>query len=96
MPDSLQPVAHALIQARDEARALLRTFPRLAVDTPRRSRVRRVPHLKHLAGVVDRLFTYARGEALSGNQRDALARERSPWAVWTISSRTLMHRSIAR
>jgi len=32
-------------------------------------------HVAHLAGSTDRLFTYARGEALSSAQREALARE---------------------
>ena len=78
VPDSLQPVAHALIQARDEARALLLDFPPDLLWT-RPAGVASVGfHMKHLAGVVDRLFTYARGEALSGDQRDALAREGSP------------------
>jgi hypothetical protein len=35
-------------------------------------------HLQHVTGVVDRLFTYARGEALSDPQRETLAREGSP------------------
>ena len=32
-------------------------------------------HLQHMAGVVDRLFTYARGESLSSEQRKALEQE---------------------
>jgi uncharacterized damage-inducible protein DinB len=32
-------------------------------------------HLQHLSGVVDRLFTYARGESLSGDQIAALKAE---------------------
>ena len=35
-------------------------------------------HLQHITGVIDRLFTYARGEALSSEQRDKLAQEGSP------------------
>ena len=34
--------------------------------------------VRHIAGVIDRLFTYARGEALSDVQRAALAREQEP------------------
>lgn len=33
--------------------------------------------LRHLAGSIDRLLTYARGEALSDAQRDALADEKN-------------------
>src|SRR5262249_45899790 len=35
-------------------------------------------HLQHLAGVLDRLFTYARGEALSEAQAHYLAAEGKP------------------
>lgn len=35
-------------------------------------------HLQHLSGVIDRLFTYARGEGLSPGQLEALALERQP------------------
>ena len=78
VPDSLQPVAHALIQAREDARDMLRDFPAELLWT-RPAGVASVGfHLQHIPGVVDRLFTYARGESLSAEQRDALAREGSP------------------
>jgi uncharacterized damage-inducible protein DinB len=35
-------------------------------------------HLQHISGVVDRLFTYARGEALSDAQREVLEAEGQP------------------
>src|SRR4051794_24327541 len=35
-------------------------------------------HLRHAAGSLDRLFTYARGEALSAEQRAFLAAEAEP------------------
>ena len=35
-------------------------------------------HLQHMSGVIDRLFTYARGESLSDNQRRALEGEGRP------------------
>jgi hypothetical protein len=78
VPESLQPVAHALIQARDEARELLRGFPPDLLWTRPAGLASVGFHLQHVAGVIDRLFTYARGEPLSGDQRDALAREGSP------------------
>ena len=77
IPAPLQPVAHALVQAREEARALLQDFPRELLWT-RPSGVASVGfHLRHAAGVVDRLFTYARGETLSDAQRRVLAQESS-------------------
>jgi uncharacterized damage-inducible protein DinB len=78
IPAPLQPVAHALVQAREEARALLQEFP-IGLLWARPAGVASVGfHLQHMTGVVDRLFTYARGEALSDPQRDTLAREGSP------------------
>jgi uncharacterized damage-inducible protein DinB len=76
--DALQPVAHALIQAREDARDALRDFPVERLWT-RPAGVASVGfHLQHVAGVIDRLFTYARGESLSEAQRQALSREGSP------------------
>ena len=75
VPNPLQPVAHALIQAREEARDTLRQFPP-ALLWARPSGLASVGfHLQHMAGVIDRLFTYARGKSLSPEQQDALARE---------------------
>lgn len=78
VPDSLQPVAHALVQAREEARDLLRDFPDELLWT-RPSGLASVGfHLQHISGVLDRLFTYARGESLTEEQRSALAKEDAP------------------
>ena len=75
VPALLQPVAHALLQAREETRAVLSDFPSDLLWT-RPAGVASVGfHLQHLSGVVDRLFTYARGESLSNEQRLALEAE---------------------
>jgi uncharacterized damage-inducible protein DinB len=79
VPDPLQPIAHALLQAREEARDVLRDFP-AALLWNRPAGLASVGfHLQHIAGVIDRLFTYARGEPLSDSQRDTLAKEGSPF-----------------
>jgi uncharacterized damage-inducible protein DinB len=76
VPALLQPVAHALLQAREETAVLLRDFPDDLLWA-RPGGVASVGfHLQHLSGVTDRLFTYARGESLSSQQREALATER--------------------
>ena len=78
VPGLLQPVAHALVQVREEARAVLRDFPTSKL-WERPSGVASVGfHLQHITGVIDRLFTYARGERLSGEQRRELATEGDP------------------
>ncbi|MBJ6107930.1 DinB family protein [Hymenobacter sp. BT523] len=68
VPPLLQPVAHALLQARDELNEALHDFsPALLNERP--AGVASVGfHLQHLAGVLNRLLTYARGEALSESQ----------------------------
>ncbi|GHA54913.1 DinB family protein [Pontibacter akesuensis] len=75
MPALLQPVAHALLQAREEVNELLQGFPEdLLWEKP--AGVASVGfHLQHLKGVLDRLFTYARGEALTRAQLASLKAE---------------------
>jgi uncharacterized damage-inducible protein DinB len=65
IPPLLQPVAHALLQARDEVNAALTGFPddKLWIKPAGLASVGF--HLQHLRGVLDRLFTYARNESLS-------------------------------
>src|SRR5262245_60224528 len=78
IPPLLQPVAHALLQAREEVEAIMQDFPGEQLwDRP--FGVASVGfHLQHLSGVVDRLFTYARGEMLNEEQAEALAAEEKP------------------
>lgn len=75
VPPLLQPVAHALLQAREEVATLMRDFPdELLWERP--AGVASVGfHLQHLTGVLDRLLTYARGEALTQEQLNALGTE---------------------
>lgn len=75
VPALLQPVAHALLQAGEEVEALLRDFPEEHLWSRPGGVASAGFHLQHLSGVVDRLFTYARGETLSAAQREALAAE---------------------
>ncbi|ACT91472.1 DinB family protein [Dyadobacter fermentans] len=75
IPALLQPVAHALLQAREELGIFANTFPtKLLWEKP--AGVASVGfHLQHLAGVLDRLFTYAREESLSESQMAFLKAE---------------------
>jgi uncharacterized damage-inducible protein DinB len=75
VPGVLQPVAHALLQAREEARTLLQNFPAELLWNRPAGLASVGFHLQHVTGVVDRLFTYARGESLSREQQERLARE---------------------
>ena len=75
VPPLLQPVAHALLQAREEVAAAMADFSEEKLWERPSGVASAGFHLQHLAGVVDRLFTYARGESLNERQADALAAE---------------------
>ena len=75
VPALLQPVAHALLQAREEVNSIMRDFPENLI-WERPAQVASVGfHLQHLTGVLDRLFTYARQEQLNESQLAQLAQE---------------------
>lgn len=75
VPPLLQPVTHALVQAREEVAHAMAAFPDSHLwDRP--AGVASVAfHLQHLTGVLDRLLTYARGESLTDRQLEALRAE---------------------
>jgi hypothetical protein len=92
----LMPVAHSLLQIREELDAIV---PNLS---PRDLSVRLGGaaslgfHLRHLAGSLDRLLTYARGEALTHPQRAALAAEEDDEGVDGGALLEGIHRTIDR
>jgi len=77
IPDQLQPVAHALIGAAEDAANAASGLTAAQLWFAPGGAASVGFHLMHLAGSTDRLFTYARGEGLSSQQKDALAAERS-------------------
>ena len=75
IPLLLQPVAHALLQAREEINEQMANFPdKLLWERPA-DMASPGFHLQHLTGVLDRLFTYAKGEQLTQQQLDYLSSE---------------------
>lgn len=81
VPSLLQPAAHALLQMRDEAHARLDGFDSSRLWERPAGMASVGFHLQHIAGVLDRLFTYARDESLSENQLAQLKREVEPAEV---------------
>jgi len=75
VPKLLQPVAHALLQAREELIELMSDFPESQLWQTPANLASPGFHLQHLAGVLDRLFTYARAETLTGLQLELLKAE---------------------
>jgi hypothetical protein len=74
----LQPVGHALLQARAEVNAVLVGFSDSLLWEQPGGVASPGFHLQHLAGVLDRLLTYARDQALTPHQLEDLAGEGAP------------------
>lgn len=77
LPDvipELQPVAHSLLQVREEIAKVSSLAPAQLWARPGNAASIGF-HLMHLAGSLDRLLTYARGNSLHAIQRAALAAE---------------------
>jgi hypothetical protein len=70
-----QPAAHALLQARAEVQELASSLSTEQLWTARGTAATAGFHLLHIAGALDRLFTYARGEALDEAQKAAARAE---------------------
>ena len=83
VPDLLQPVAHALVQAREEVPEFVAGVGGAALWTCPAGRASVGFHLQHLAGVLDRLLTYARGGVLTDDQLAALRAEGVPHPALT-------------
>jgi uncharacterized damage-inducible protein DinB len=75
VPALLQPVAHALLQAREELNELMSDFPETLLWEKLAGMASPGFHLQHLTGVLDRLFTYAKGVLLNDEQLAYLATE---------------------
>lgn len=68
IPDLLQPVAHSLLQSQEEIKKYMKDFPEDLLWEKPAGRASVGFHLQHLAGVLDRLFTYVKGNNLSEDQ----------------------------
>jgi hypothetical protein len=78
VPALLQPVAHALLQAREEVEELMADFPGELLWKKPAGAASPGFHLQHMAGVLDRLFTYAKNGSLDEGQFHALEAEGKP------------------
>jgi hypothetical protein len=72
--DELQPVAHSLLQVREELAGVMSLTSAQLWSRPGGA-ASIAFHLKHLAGSLDRLMTYARDKQLSVAQYEFLAAE---------------------
>jgi len=94
IPAVLQPVAHILLQVRESVAEMVGDLTEEQWNHRPAGVASAAFHVRHIAGVIDRLITYARGQALSAEQLDAIPSEGSflaaadvPHALETLSVR---------
>jgi hypothetical protein len=75
VPAVLQPVAHILLQVRESVGEIVAPLTEQEWNARPAGVASAAFHVRHMAGVVDRLFTYARGDALSPDQLAAIQLE---------------------
>src|SRR5829696_4131234 len=75
IPSLLQPIAHALLQAVEEIKGLMKDFPNDLLWHRPSGVASPGFHLLHITGVLDRLCTYAEGASLNGTQLNYLKEE---------------------
>ena len=75
VPAVLQPVAHILLQVRESVGELVDNLTPAQWNARPAGVASCAFHVRHIAGVIDRLFTYARGSALSVDQLASIRSE---------------------
>ena len=78
VPSALQPVAHILLQIRESVGEMVGGLPEAQWNARPAGVASIAFHVRHITGVIDRLFTYARGASLSEAQFARLRAERDP------------------
>jgi uncharacterized damage-inducible protein DinB len=81
IPSLLQPAAHAVLQALEEVKDIMLDFPAELLWVKPAGVASVAFHLQHMAGVLDRLSTYARKQMLSEEQMKWLQNEGKEIAV---------------
>jgi uncharacterized damage-inducible protein DinB len=75
LPAILQPIAHILLQVRESVGEIVQPLTEQEWNARPAGIASAAFHVRHIAGVIDRLFTYARGNALSTEQFAAIQSE---------------------
>ncbi len=78
VPAVLQPVAHILLQVQESVGELVAGLSEHAWNARPAGVASAAFHVRHITGVIDRLFTFARGEALSEEQFATMRAEGEP------------------
>ena len=75
VPAVLQPIAHILLQVRESVGEIVEPLTEQEWNARPAGVASAAFHVRHMTGVIDRLFTYARGRVLSMEQFAALQAE---------------------
>src|ERR1043165_7279165 len=75
VPDTLQPVAHILLQVRESVGEIVEPLTEPEWNARPAGVASAAFHVRHIAGVGDRLFTYARGNSLPSERFAAIKSE---------------------
>lgn len=75
VPAVLQPVAHILLQVRESVDEMVANLTEAEWNARPANVASAAFHVRHITGVIDRLFTYARSQPLSDAQFAAMRRE---------------------
>ena len=86
IPAVLQPVAHILLQVRESVDELVENLTESDWNARPGGVASAAFHVRHITGVIDRLFTYARGNQLSPEQFAALRLEGSELQLPNVAS----------
>ena len=86
VPALLQPVAHILLQVQESVHELTADMPDSVWNARPGNVASPAFHVRHITGVIDRLFSYARGDALDDAQFAALRQEGDVLDVNDVSS----------
>jgi uncharacterized damage-inducible protein DinB len=82
----LQPVAQAILQAREEVNIMMIDFPDELIWEKPNGVASVAFHLQHLSGVLDRLFTYSNNQILNEDQLELLALESDDTQYLTVKA----------
>ena len=82
----LQPIAHILLQVRESVGEMIEGVTEEEWNRRPGGVASAAFHVRHITGVIDRLFTYARGQLLSAEQLAAIRLEGSPLAAGDVAA----------
>ena len=85
VPAVLQPIAHMLLQVRESVGEMVAPMTEEEWNRRPAGVASAAFHVRHIAGVIDRLFTYARGQGLSAEQLAAIPLEGAPLAAGEVA-----------